>query len=147
MSKKPQAHKYRIEFKGTDVVLEDVRFVQIPTSGNVLPYTRIEQHHSGAWMLVHMPGGLFNEIPAEGIEVVINRQGENRYLYTEDDDGCGITRRITKASRVLVAPKVFHLDCIERHTQLRSDWRLTYSPALIEETTKVKSILIQPMVA
>jgi hypothetical protein len=146
MSKKQQP-KYRIELVGTDVVLEDVRLVQMPVSQSTLPFTRIEKHHSGAWMLLHVPGGLFNEVPDEGISVVINRQGENRYLYTEDDDGCGITRRITKATKVNIDNPVFHLDCIDRHTQLRSDWRLTWSPAFIEQTIDVKSILIKPMVA
>lgn len=145
MSKKAKLKTYRIEFKGTDLVLEDVRLVNIPVSNATLPYTRIEKHHSGAWMLVHRADGLFQEIPDEGININISRQGENRFLYIEDDECSGIVRRITKATRVNIGPEVFHLDCIERHTNLRSDWRLTHSPSFIAETPAIKSIMIKPM--
>lgn len=147
MSKKAQRPTYRVEFKGTDIILENVKLVQTPSGDSAMPFTRFDQLPSGGWMITHQPGGLFNEIPAEGIDIVINRQGENRYLYTEDDDGCGITRRITKGTVVKVDKPFLHLDCIERHTQLRSDWRVTWSPSFIEQLVPVKSIFIQPMAA
>lgn len=139
MAKKKQ-RLVKIEFIGTDLVLDNVRCV-IAGNRKTLPFTHID-YSGDQWLLINGNGGIV-DIPTDVPVVIQIVRDVDKITLETGSDYSDILTRATRLS--LGKVRLFHLDCINADINQFREWRLSYTREFITDTRSIQAIRLTPL--
>lgn len=133
----------KVEFLGTDIVLESVRHVPVMAKG-LNPFTHFECNGKG-WIMVGTPDSLFGDLKDGPVELEFSRINNGEIFELKGSAVIG-QNRVTRGTKLyLPGQTVLHLDHIEPDPLGIHTWRLSWTSAFIEDTRPITGIRITPV--